>query len=67
MNFGDGAAIQSADSSAHVITNTLNFGSGAGGNNIFSGTGNLKFTRSAANGTSKTLTVNNPQTEFSGI
>jgi len=65
LNFGDGAAIQSADSSAHVITNTLNFGSGAGGNTIFSGTGNLKFTRGASNSSSKTMTVNNPVTEFS--
>ena len=66
LNFGDGATIQSADSSAHVITNTLNFGSGAGGNNFFSGAGNLLFTRGASNGSSKTMTVNNPVTEFSG-
>lgn len=67
LNLADGTTIQSVDSSARVITNNLNFGSGAGGNNIFAGTGNLKFTGSAANGTSKTLTVNNPQTEFSGV
>ncbi len=67
LNIADGITIQSADSSAHIITNSLNFGSGAGGNNIFAGTGNLKFTASAANGTAKTLTVNNPQTEFSGV
>ncbi|MGC3958516.1 MAG: autotransporter-associated beta strand repeat-containing protein [Verrucomicrobiota bacterium] len=67
LNLGDGAVIQSIDGSARVITNNLNFGSGAGGNNIFAGTGNLKFTASAANGTAKTLTVNNPQTEFSGV
>lgn len=67
LNLGDGAIIQSVNSSARVITNNLNFGSGAGGNNIFAGTGNLKFTASAANGTAKTLTINNPQTEFSGV
>lgn len=67
LNLGDGAIIQSVDSSARVITNNLNFGSGAGGNNIFAGTGNLKFTGSAANGSAKTMTVNNPQTEFSGV
>jgi len=67
LNLADGVTLQSADSTAHVITNNLNFGSGAGGNNIFAGTGNLKFTGSAANGSSKTLTVNNPQTEFSGV
>lgn len=66
LNFGDGATIESADSSARVITNSLNFGSGAGGNNYFNGTGNLKFTRGASNGSAKTLTVNNPVTEFSG-
>jgi len=67
LNFGPDTTIQSMDSSAHVISNALNFGSGAGGNNYFAGTGNLKFTGSAANGTAKTLTVNNPQTEFSGV
>lgn len=67
LNLADGVTLQSADSSAHVITNKLNFGSGAGGNNIFAGTGNLTFTGSAANGTSKTMTVNNPVTEFSGV
>lgn len=67
LNLADGTTIQSVDSTARVLTNNLNFGSGAGGNNIFAGTGNLKFTGSAANGTSKTLTVNNPQTEFSGV
>lgn len=68
LNVADGTTIQSSDSTARVITNNLNFGSGAGGNNIFAGTGNLKFTSTPpANGTAKTLTVNNPQTEFSGV
>ncbi len=67
LNIADGVTLQSADSSSHVITNNLNFGSAAGGNNIFAGPGNLKFTGSAGNGTSKTLTINNPQTEFSGV
>jgi autotransporter-associated beta strand protein len=67
LNFGDGAIIQSVDSSARVIANSLNFGSGAGGNTIFAGTGNLKFTASASNSSSKTMTVNNPVTEFSGV
>ena len=63
LNLGEGSTIQSADSSAHVITNALNFG----GNTTYAGTGNLKFTRSAANSTAKTMTVNNPVTEFSGV
>ena len=63
LNFGEGSTIQSADSSAHVITNALNFG----GNSTYAGTGNLKFTRGAANGSAKTMTVNNPVTEFSGV
>jgi fibronectin-binding autotransporter adhesin len=67
LNMADGVTIQSSDSTARVITNNLNFGSGAGGNNFFAGTGNLKFTGNAANGSSKTTTVNNPQTEFSGV
>ncbi|HEX5218144.1 MAG TPA: autotransporter-associated beta strand repeat-containing protein [Verrucomicrobiae bacterium] len=67
LNLADGVTIQSIDSSPRVITNSLNFGSGAGGNNFFAGTGNLKFTASANNGTSKTLTINNPVTEFSGV
>lgn len=70
LNFNGGAAgatIQSVDGSAHTITNALNFGGTAGANTIFGGSGNLKFTGSAANGTAKTLTVNNPQTEFSGV
>lgn len=66
LNFGDGGILQSADSSAHLITNRLNFGSGAGGHVTFGGTGNLKLTGSANNGTDKILTVNNPQTELSG-
>ncbi len=66
LNISDGGTVQSADSSAHIITNRLNFGGVAGANAIFGGTGNLKFTGSAANGTDKILTVNNPQTEFSG-
>ncbi len=67
LNIADGVTLQSSDSTARVITNNLNFGSGAGGNNFFAGTGNLLFTASAANGSSKTLTINNPQTEFSGV
>lgn len=67
LNFGDGAIIQSVDSSARVITNSLNFGSGVSGNTIFAGTGNLKFTASAANSSSKVMTINNPVTEFSGV
>lgn len=67
LNFADGVTIQSSDSSARVISNRLNFGSGAGGNTIFAGTGNLTFTGSAANSSSKILTVNNPVTEFSGV
>lgn len=67
LNIADGVTLQSSDSTARVITNNLNFGSGAGGNNIFAGTGNLLFTGSAANGSAKTLTVNNPVTEFSGV
>lgn len=67
LNLADGVTLQSSDSTARVITNNLNFGSGAGGNNIFAGTGNLKFTGSAANSSSKILTVNNPVTEFSGV
>ena len=63
LNLGEGSTIQSADSSARVITNALNFG----GNTTYAGTGNLKFTRGAANGTPKTMTVNNPVTEFSGV
>lgn len=63
LNFGEGSTVQSADSTAHVITNALNFG----GSTTFAGTGNLKFTGSAANSTAKTLTVNNPVTEFSGV
>ncbi len=66
LNIGDGGTVQSADNSAHIITNRLNFGSGAGGNVIFGGTGNLKLTGAANNGTDKILTVNNPQTELSG-
>ncbi len=67
LNIGDGGTVQSSDSSAHTISNNLNFGSGAGGNVIFAGTGNLKLTGSPNNGTDKTLTVNNPQTELSGV
>lgn len=62
-----GATFQSVDGSAHTITNAINFDGSGGANTIFGGTGNLKFTGSAANGTPKTLTVNNPQTEFSGV
>ena len=66
LNIADGGIVQSADSSAHTITNRLNFGSGAGGNVVFGGTGNLKLTGAAANGTDKIITVNNPQTELAG-
>jgi len=66
LNF-NGGAFQSADSTAHTFTNAINFGGSAGANTTFSGTGNLKFTGSAANGTAKTTTVNNPVTEFSGV
>jgi autotransporter-associated beta strand protein len=67
FNGGSGATFQSVDGTAHTITNPLNFAGNAGANTIFGGTGNLKFTGSSANGTAKTLTVNNPQTEFSGV
>lgn len=66
LNIGDGGIVESADSSSHTITNNLNFGSGAGGNVVFGGTGNLKLTGAANNGTDKVLTINNPQTELSG-
>jgi len=66
LNIADGGIVASADSSAHLITNRLNFGSGAGGNVVFGGTGNLKLTGAANNGTDKILTVNNPQTELGG-
>jgi autotransporter-associated beta strand protein len=66
LNIGNAGTVQSADSSAHTITNNLNFGSGAGGIVIFGGTGNLKLTGAANNGTDKILTVYNPQTELSG-
>lgn len=62
-----GATVQSVDGTSHTITNAINFDGSGGANTIFGGTGNLKFTGSAANGTAKTLTVNNPQTEFSGV
>lgn len=62
-----GAVVQSMDGTAHTITNDVNFGGSAGANIIFGGTGNLKFTdTSIANGSAKTLTINNPQTEFTG-
>lgn len=67
LNIADGVTLQSSDGTARVITNNLNFGSGVGGHNIFAGTGNLRFTGSAANSSSKIITVNNPQTEFSGV
>jgi autotransporter-associated beta strand protein len=69
LNFNGGtvgATFQSVDGTAHTITNALNFTGSAGVNTIFGGTGNLKFTGGANNGTAKILTVNNPQTEFSG-
>lgn len=62
-----GATFQSVDGTAHTITNAINFDGSGGANTIFGGAGNLKFTGSAANGTPKTLTVNNPVTEFSGV
>ena len=71
LNFNGGTAgatFQSVDGTAHTITNALNFAGSAGANTIFGGTGNLKFTATPnANGTAKTLTVNNSQTEFSGV
>jgi fibronectin-binding autotransporter adhesin len=70
LNFNGGSAgatIQSADGTARTITNSINFAGSAGATAIFGGTGNLKFTGSANNGTAKVLTVNNPQTEFSGV
>ncbi len=71
LNFNGGtlgATIQSIDGAARMITNAFNFGGSAGANAIFGGTGNLKFTATPnANGTAKTLTVNNPRTEFSGV
>ncbi len=70
LNFNGGlggATFQSVDGTAHTITNSLNFAGSGGATTIFGGAGNLKFTGSAANGTAKTLTVNNPQTEFSGV
>jgi len=71
LNFNGGAVgvtIRSTDSTARTITSPLNFAGGAGANTIFGGTGNLKFTATpTANGTAKTLTVNNPQTELSGV
>ncbi|HEY9509650.1 MAG TPA: autotransporter-associated beta strand repeat-containing protein, partial [Verrucomicrobiae bacterium] len=64
---GVGAIFQSVDGAAHTITNNVNFGGSAGANIIFGGSGNLKFTDdSIANGSAKVLTVNNPQTEFTG-
>ncbi|HEX7655202.1 MAG TPA: autotransporter-associated beta strand repeat-containing protein, partial [Verrucomicrobiae bacterium] len=69
LNFNggtSGATIQSLDNTPRTITNALNF-AGAGANTIFGGTANLKFTATpTANSTLKVLTVNNPQTEFSG-
>ena len=67
LNISDGGIIESADGSAHTITNRLNFAGSAGANITFGGTGNLLFSGSANNGTAKTLTVNNPQTELSGV
>ena len=70
LNFNGGsggATFQSVDGTSHTITNALNFAGSGGANTIFGGTGNLKFTGSAVNGTAKTLTVNNPVTEFSGV
>jgi len=59
-----GGTIQSSDSTARTITNPINFSA----NMTFSGTGNLTFTATPpANGTNKTLTVENPQTEFLGV
>lgn len=70
LNFNGGlggATFQSVDGTPHTITNALNFAGSGGATTIFGGTGNLKFTGSAANGTAKQLTVNNPVTEFSGV
>ena len=70
LNFdggSSGSTIQSIDGTAHTITNAINF-SGAGSVSIYGGTANLKFTSTPTpNGTDKTLIVNNPQTEFSGV
>lgn len=63
----DGATIQSTDGTARTITNAITFGGSAGTVTIFGGTGNLKFTGSAANSSAKTMIVNNPVTEFSGV
>ncbi|MEO6477246.1 autotransporter-associated beta strand repeat-containing protein [Luteolibacter sp.] len=63
LDFG-GGTIQSTDSTARTIINPINFSASSS----FAGTGNLTFTSTPpANGTDKTLTVDNPQTEFSGV
>lgn len=71
LNFNGGttgATIQSADGTMRIITNAINFDGGVGANTIFGGMGNLRFTATPTpNGTAKNLTVNNPQTEFSGV
>jgi fibronectin-binding autotransporter adhesin len=70
LNFNggiSGSTFQSVDGTAHTITNAINFAGSANANSIFGGTGNLLFTATpAGNATAKTMTVNNPQTEFSG-
>ncbi len=67
LNCREGGTIQSADSSAHIITNTLNFGSSAGGNVLRRHRESQIHRLARPTGTPKTLTVNNPQTEFSGV
>jgi autotransporter-associated beta strand protein len=70
LNFNGGtlgATIQSIDGSARTISNAVNF-AGANAVTIFGGSGNLKFTANPpGNSTAKTLVVNNPQTEFTGV
>lgn len=62
-----GGGIQSTDGTARTITNPINF-NGANTNTTFGGTGNLTFTSTPTpNGTAKIFTVENPQTEFSGV
>lgn len=59
-----GAAVQSSDSTLRTIANPISVSSST----AFNGTGNLLFTGAVNAGSlAKTLTVNNPQTEFSGI
>jgi len=62
-----GGGIQSTDGTPRTITNPINF-NGANTNTTFGGTANLTFTATPVpNGTAKIFTVDNPQTEFSGV